>query len=194
LRLFSFANEEITMLQCYVLTCGRSVSAFSAPPQSQRPGQGPRSPHPKAGPADIVVMCNLQGVCCLTYGTQICYISHRCSLCSESGFEEWLRMPGIRVEPAEFKPVAGSLRDRSWVYSMNGLNQALVKPVIWKYNVKIKVKWVGSNHQLHQWICQLWVSFLSVLHFWWNTVVRSYTVSWFGWNFNSAGTGQSHRT
>jgi hypothetical protein len=26
---------------------------FSAPPRSQRPGQGPRSPHPKAGPALI---------------------------------------------------------------------------------------------------------------------------------------------
>jgi hypothetical protein len=38
------------MLQCYVLTCGRSVTAFLAPPRSQRPGQGPRSPHPKAGP------------------------------------------------------------------------------------------------------------------------------------------------
>jgi hypothetical protein len=39
------------MLQCYVLTCGRSVTAFLAPPRSLRPGQGPRSPHPKAGPA-----------------------------------------------------------------------------------------------------------------------------------------------
>jgi hypothetical protein len=39
------------MLQCYVLTCGRSVTAFLAPHRSQRPGQGPRSPHPKAGPA-----------------------------------------------------------------------------------------------------------------------------------------------
>jgi hypothetical protein len=38
------------MLQCYVLTCGRSVTAFLAPPRSQRPGQGSRSPHPKAGP------------------------------------------------------------------------------------------------------------------------------------------------
>jgi hypothetical protein len=38
------------MLQCYVLTCGRSVTAFLAPPRSQRPGQGPHSPHPKAGP------------------------------------------------------------------------------------------------------------------------------------------------
>jgi hypothetical protein len=38
------------MLQCYVLTCGRSVTAFPAPPRSQRPGQGPRLPHPKAGP------------------------------------------------------------------------------------------------------------------------------------------------
>jgi hypothetical protein len=38
------------MLQCYVLTCGRSVTVFSAPPLSQRQGQGPRSPHPKAGP------------------------------------------------------------------------------------------------------------------------------------------------
>jgi hypothetical protein len=37
------------MLQCYVLTFGRSVTAFSAPPRSQRPGQMPRSPHPKAG-------------------------------------------------------------------------------------------------------------------------------------------------
>jgi hypothetical protein len=38
------------MLQCYVLTCGRSVTAFSALPRSQRPEQGPRSPHPKDGP------------------------------------------------------------------------------------------------------------------------------------------------
>jgi hypothetical protein len=51
LRPFSFASEEITMLQCYVLTCGRSVTAFSTPPRSQRPGQGSRMPHPKAGPA-----------------------------------------------------------------------------------------------------------------------------------------------
>jgi hypothetical protein len=49
LRLSSFANE-ITVLHCYVLTFGRSVTAFPAPPRSQRPGQGPRSPHPKAGP------------------------------------------------------------------------------------------------------------------------------------------------
>jgi hypothetical protein len=40
------------MLQCYVLTFGQSVTAFSAPPRSQRPGQMPRSPHPKAGPAN----------------------------------------------------------------------------------------------------------------------------------------------
>jgi hypothetical protein len=39
------------MLQCYVLTCGRSVTDFSAPPRSHRPGQGYRSPHPKVGPA-----------------------------------------------------------------------------------------------------------------------------------------------
>jgi hypothetical protein len=39
------------MLQCYVLTCGRSVTAFLASPRSQRPGQEARSPHPKAGPA-----------------------------------------------------------------------------------------------------------------------------------------------
>jgi hypothetical protein len=51
LRLFSFVNEEITMLQCYVLTCGWTVTAFLAPPRSQRLRQGPRSPHPKAGPA-----------------------------------------------------------------------------------------------------------------------------------------------
>jgi hypothetical protein len=38
------------MLQCYVLTCGWLVTAFLVPPRSQRPGQGPRSPHPKAGP------------------------------------------------------------------------------------------------------------------------------------------------
>jgi hypothetical protein len=30
--------------------CGRSVTAFLAPPRSQHPGQGPRSPHPKADP------------------------------------------------------------------------------------------------------------------------------------------------
>jgi hypothetical protein len=29
------------MLQCYVLMCGLSVTAFLAPPRSQRPGQGP---------------------------------------------------------------------------------------------------------------------------------------------------------
>jgi hypothetical protein len=38
------------MLQCYVLMCGRLVTAILAPPRSQRRGQGPRSPHPKAGP------------------------------------------------------------------------------------------------------------------------------------------------
>src|SRR5215510_9913641 len=37
------------------LTCGRSVTAFSAPPRSRRPGQGPRSPHPKAGPVHYIV-------------------------------------------------------------------------------------------------------------------------------------------
>jgi NADH:ubiquinone oxidoreductase subunit H len=42
------------MVKCYVLTCGRSVTAFSAPPRSQRPRQMPRSPHPKAGPARTV--------------------------------------------------------------------------------------------------------------------------------------------
>jgi hypothetical protein len=41
------------MLKLYVLTCGRSVTAFLAPPRSQRPGQGPRLPHPKASPASI---------------------------------------------------------------------------------------------------------------------------------------------
>jgi hypothetical protein len=30
--------------------CGRSVTAFLVPPRSQHPGQGPCSPHPKAGP------------------------------------------------------------------------------------------------------------------------------------------------
>jgi hypothetical protein len=45
------------MLQCYVLTFGRSVTAFSAPPRSQRPGQGPRSPHPKAGPGRTELEC-----------------------------------------------------------------------------------------------------------------------------------------
>jgi hypothetical protein len=39
------------MIHCYVLMCGRSVTAFLAPPRSQRPGQGPWSPHPKADPA-----------------------------------------------------------------------------------------------------------------------------------------------
>jgi hypothetical protein len=48
--LFSFAKEEITMPQCLVFTRGRSVTAFLAPPRIQRTGQGPRSPHPKAGP------------------------------------------------------------------------------------------------------------------------------------------------
>jgi hypothetical protein len=48
------------MLQCYVLTFGRSVTAFSAPPRSQRPGQMPRSPHPKAGPADVLTKVSEQ--------------------------------------------------------------------------------------------------------------------------------------
>jgi hypothetical protein len=44
------------MLQCYVLMCARSVTAFLAPPRSQRPGQEPRSPHPKAGHAhDLLI-------------------------------------------------------------------------------------------------------------------------------------------
>jgi hypothetical protein len=42
------------MLQCYGLTCGRSVTAFLAPPRSQRPEHGPRSPHPKAGPDGVL--------------------------------------------------------------------------------------------------------------------------------------------
>jgi hypothetical protein len=58
LRLFSFANEEIAMLQCYVLTCGRSVTAFLASPRSERLGQGPRSPHPQAGPVHCYDICN----------------------------------------------------------------------------------------------------------------------------------------
>jgi hypothetical protein len=45
------------MLQCYVLMCARSVTAFMAPPRSQRPGQGPRSPHPKAGPGYVITVC-----------------------------------------------------------------------------------------------------------------------------------------
>jgi hypothetical protein len=37
-----------TMLQCYVLTCGRAVTAFSVPPWSRRPGvRAPLTP-PKA--------------------------------------------------------------------------------------------------------------------------------------------------
>jgi hypothetical protein len=42
------------VLQCYVLKCGRSVTAFLAPLRSQRPGQGSRSPHPKADPAQLL--------------------------------------------------------------------------------------------------------------------------------------------
>jgi hypothetical protein len=36
------------------------MPAFSAPPQSQRPGQGPRSPHPKAGPGQSVQLLNVK--------------------------------------------------------------------------------------------------------------------------------------
>jgi hypothetical protein len=60
------------MLQCYVLTCGRSVTAFLAPPRSQRPGQGPRSPHPKAGPAHLEDMC--ASICSRSY--TLCYLKH----------------------------------------------------------------------------------------------------------------------
>jgi hypothetical protein len=49
------------MLQCYVLTCGRSVTAFWAPPLSQRSGQGPRSPHPKAGPGPDAIYALIDG-------------------------------------------------------------------------------------------------------------------------------------
>jgi hypothetical protein len=52
------------MLQCYVLTCGRSVTAFLAPPRSQRPWQGPRSPHPKAGPGFHPFNTLFFGACC----------------------------------------------------------------------------------------------------------------------------------
>jgi hypothetical protein len=45
---FSCPKISGTMLQCYVLTCGLSVTAFLVPPQSWRPGQGP---HPKASTA-----------------------------------------------------------------------------------------------------------------------------------------------
>jgi hypothetical protein len=58
------------MLQCYVLTCGRSVTAFLAPPGNQRPGQGPRLPHPKAGP--VYVRC-VREVAKIDY-----YFSHIC--------------------------------------------------------------------------------------------------------------------
>jgi hypothetical protein len=64
----TFSCPEIsgTMLQCYVLTCGRAVTAFSAPPSSRRSGQGPRSPHPKAS-----TLCRIpnewvkQGIYCM---------------------------------------------------------------------------------------------------------------------------------
>jgi hypothetical protein len=54
--MLTFSCTEISgvMLQCYVLTCGWAVTAFSEPPWSWRPGQGPRSPHPKASPVDHV--------------------------------------------------------------------------------------------------------------------------------------------
>jgi hypothetical protein len=52
------------MLLFYVLTCGRSVTAFLAPPRSQRPGQGPRSPHPKTGPGDVRPLLRVLTVSC----------------------------------------------------------------------------------------------------------------------------------
>jgi hypothetical protein len=50
---FSCTDISGAMLQFYVLTCGRSVTAFSAPSRSRRPGQGLRSSHPKASPVYI---------------------------------------------------------------------------------------------------------------------------------------------
>jgi hypothetical protein len=47
---FSCTEITATMLQCYLLTCGRAVTAFSAPPRSRRPGQGRHLPHPKSSP------------------------------------------------------------------------------------------------------------------------------------------------
>jgi hypothetical protein len=49
LRLFSFANKKITVLQCYVLMCGRSVTAFLAPLEVSARGKGPA--HPTQRPA-----------------------------------------------------------------------------------------------------------------------------------------------
>jgi hypothetical protein len=49
------------MLQCYVLTCGWSVTAFLAPPRRQHPGKGPRSPHPKAGPGKVLTFRYING-------------------------------------------------------------------------------------------------------------------------------------
>ena len=35
----------------------------------------------------------------------------------------------------------------------------MLKLIMEKYGVKIKVKWMGNNQQLHQWICFLSSSF-----------------------------------
>jgi hypothetical protein len=43
------------MLQCYVLMWAQLVTTFLAPPRSQRPGQGPRLPHPKASPDYVFI-------------------------------------------------------------------------------------------------------------------------------------------
>jgi hypothetical protein len=55
------------MLQCYALMCGRLVTAFLAPPRSQRPGHGPRSPHPKAGAVYSDMCYNIIGILAIDY-------------------------------------------------------------------------------------------------------------------------------
>jgi hypothetical protein len=70
------------MLQRYVLTCGQSVTAFLALPQSRRPGQGPRSPYPKASPGcDPLLIDEQNGV---SNGRVHVTLSIKISLCSSA--------------------------------------------------------------------------------------------------------------
>jgi hypothetical protein len=110
LRLFSFANEEITMLQCYVLTCGRSVTVFLAPPRSQRPGARAPLALPKGRPL-------LWGTrWCCGWGTALQTGSSRIRFPMVSfGFFHWHNPSGRTMTVGSTQPLTEmSTRNISW--------------------------------------------------------------------------------
>jgi hypothetical protein len=56
------------MLQCYVLMCGRLVTAFLAPPRGQRVGKGPTLPTQRLTLyMTFITTCTLLQFCLFTY-------------------------------------------------------------------------------------------------------------------------------